>query len=82
MTCFDDDMVIINNVSDNPLKQFLEQIGYTLNDIAEEEGLRRIFLKNGKTIRLWNILQNEFALTIYYSIFDEITVAASSVLTE
>ena len=51
-------------------KVFLESLGYTKDDIKDEEPLRRIFLKNGKTIRLWNIEEDDMYLMIEYSIFD------------
>ena len=37
------------------IKKFLENIGYSRDDIDYEEEGRRIFLKNGKTIRTWGI---------------------------
>ena len=50
-------------------KMFLEFLGYTKDDVEDEEPLRRIFLKNGKTIRLWNIEEVSGYLKIDYSIF-------------
>jgi len=49
-------------------KMFLKSLGYSKDDIKDEEPLRRIFLKNGKTIRLWSIDEDDEYLTIEYSI--------------
>jgi hypothetical protein len=49
-------------------KMFLEYLGYSKDDVEDEEPLRRIFLKNGKTIRLWNIEEDDIYLVINYSI--------------
>tara|TARA_Y100000296_G_scaffold77242_1_gene98695 strand:+ start:313 stop:618 length:306 start_codon:yes stop_codon:yes gene_type:complete len=49
-------------------KMFLEFLGYTKDDVEYEEPLRRIFLKNGKTIRLWNIKETKKYLTLEYSV--------------
>lgn len=52
-------------------KMFLEFLGYTKDDKEEEsmqDPLRRLYLKDGAAIRLWNIWEDETNLNIDYTI--------------